>query len=230
MNESVDISGYELSRKWFDFTFENTSIISPAHTALYFFIIEHNNRLGWKKEFGLPRQMAMDALGIKNHRTYSKIFENLIEWGFVKVIERAKNQYSSNIIAIVKNTKATTKALDRALYKQLQKQSNSTDLGIVCIDKPLTNKPLTNKQERGKRFSPPTLSDVKKQISEKKYLTVNAESFINFYGSKNWMIGKNKMTDWKKALGGWESRNQNESNQKKATSSNFLNVNENKYG
>jgi hypothetical protein len=33
-----------------------------------------------------------------------------------------------------------------------------------------------------------------------------AEEFINFYGSKNWMVGKNKMTDWHKALGGWESR------------------------
>jgi len=129
------MNSYELSRKWFDWCFDNASKIKPIHTALFFFIMEHNNRLGWKKEFGLPRDMSMDAIGVKNNRTYSKAFNDLEEWGFVEVIERSKNQYSANIISIsacVKNAPATTKALDEAMQKHLHKQS----ISIAPIDKP----------------------------------------------------------------------------------------------
>ena len=35
---------------------------------------------------------------------------------------------------------------------------------------------------------------------------VDAEAFISFYESKGWMIGKNKMKDWKQAIITWEKR------------------------
>lgn len=50
------MNGYELSRKWFDWCFENPEKINPNHSAMYFFIIEHCNRLGWKDKFGLPTE------------------------------------------------------------------------------------------------------------------------------------------------------------------------------
>lgn len=124
-----ELNGYDLSREWFDFAFENTDIISPLHTAIYFFCIEQCNRLGWKSKFGLPTQMAMDAIGVKNWRTYNKAFNELVNWGFIKVIQKSKNQYSATVIALVKNTKAHTKALTKAM----QKHSKST----VGINKPI---------------------------------------------------------------------------------------------
>lgn len=60
------------------------------------------------------------------------------------------------------------------------------------------------------RFSPPSESEVQNQIQEKGYSHVTAEEFCSFYGSKNWMVGKNKMTDWRLALGGWEARRSKE--------------------
>lgn len=130
---------FKLSRDWFDWCFENPEKVKPNHTALYFFCIEHCNRLGWKEKFGLPSEMAKDAIGIKNYRTYSKTFENLIEWGFIKLIQKSKNQYSANVIAIAENTKANTKALSKATQKHVQKQRKS----IVCIDIPETLLPET---------------------------------------------------------------------------------------
>lgn len=132
---------FKLSRNWFDFCFENPEKINPNHAALYFFIIEHCNRLGWKEKFGLPMEMSKDAIGIKNYRTYSKAFSDLVEWGFIKIIEKSKNQYSANVIAIVENTKANTKAYDKALQKHSQKHCNS----IVGIDILETLIPETNK-------------------------------------------------------------------------------------
>lgn len=61
------------------------------------------------------------------------------------------------------------------------------------------------------KFSPPSLLEVQNYIIEKKY-GVNAHSFWNFYESKNWMVGKNKMKDYKKAIAGWESREKENSN------------------
>lgn len=139
------MNSYELSRIWFDFCFENPEKIKPNHTALYFFIIEHCNRLGWKEKFGLPMEMAKEAIGISNYRTYSKTFEDLVEWGFIIVHQKSKNQYSANIIAIAQNAKANTKASTKALDTAMQKHSQKQVHGIVGIDKPnnlITNKPI----------------------------------------------------------------------------------------
>lgn len=157
------MNSYELSRNWFDFTFENPEIIKPVHTAMYFFIIEHCNRLGWKEKFGLPMEMTKDAIGISNYKTYSKTLNSLIEWGFVKLIQKSKNQYSSTIIALVKNTKASTKALTKASLKHVPKQVRGTAHSIVCIDKPINlitnnkiesveNSSHSNFEERKKKF------------------------------------------------------------------------------
>lgn len=62
-----------------------------------------------------------------------------------------------------------------------------------------------NKEKEG-RFTPPTLSEVQEYIKEKGY-HIDAESFIDFYASKGWMVGKNKMKDWKAAVRTWEKRN-----------------------
>lgn len=137
----AEFNSYELSRNWFDWCFENPDKINSNHTALYFFIIEHCNRLGWKEKFGLPTTMTMDALGIKNYKTYAKTFDSLVEWGFIKLIEKSKNQWSATVIALVKNTKANTKALSKASLTHSLKQVQST----VSIDKPInliTNKPI----------------------------------------------------------------------------------------
>lgn len=82
---------------------------------------------------------------------------------------------------------------------------NQTDTkGVPSIDKVRLDK----NREKGKkaRFLPPSLEEIKEQIKEKKYTQVNAESFYNFYQANGWMVGKNKMKDWKAALAGWESR------------------------
>ena len=137
------MNGYELSRVWFNYCFDNPEKVKPINAAIFFFAIEHCNRLGWKEKFGFPSQMVMEAIGVKNWRTYSKALNELVEWGFIKMIETSRNQYSSNIIAIVKNTKAPTKALDKALSNHYTKQVQST----VSIDKQL-NKEQLNKEQK----------------------------------------------------------------------------------
>ena len=56
-----------------------------------------------------------------------------------------------------------------------------------------------------KYFKKPTIFEVKDYCTLRKN-NVDAEAFISFYESKGWMIGKNKMKDWKQAILTWEKR------------------------
>lgn len=140
------MNSYDLSRKFTDFSFENPSLIKPNHYALYFFAIEHCNRLGWKKEFGLPTTMTMEAIGIRSYNTYINTFNELVNFGFFKLIEKSKNQYSSNIIELSNFDKSQDKALDKAFIKHTTKQSESTQQSIDSIIKQITNNQYTKKQ------------------------------------------------------------------------------------
>jgi hypothetical protein len=42
---------FKLTRSYWDFSFSNPEKIKPIHTAIYFFAIEHCNRLAWKEKF-----------------------------------------------------------------------------------------------------------------------------------------------------------------------------------
>lgn len=63
------------------------------------------------------------------------------------------------------------------------------------------------KKKRGKKFTPPSLQEISEYIRDKKY-HVDPDSFINFYESKGWMVGKNKMKSWKACIATWEKRNE----------------------
>ena len=84
------------------------------------------------------------------------------------------------------------------------------------------NKPLTTdievKKERIKDinnsvFKKPTIDEVK-EYCESRNNGIVAEVFIDFYESKGWMIGKNKMKDWKAAVRTWERFRKEDKNSK----------------
>ena len=58
------------------------------------------------------------------------------------------------------------------------------------------------------RFVPPTLEDVQAYCQERNN-NVNPERFIDYYTSNGWLVGKNKMKDWKAAVRTWEKSGYN---------------------
>lgn len=60
------------------------------------------------------------------------------------------------------------------------------------------------------RFIPPNLEEVKEYCFERKN-KIDPQRFIDYYEARGWMIGKNKMKNWKAAIRTWENQNkQNE--------------------
>jgi hypothetical protein len=138
------MNGYDLSRNFWNWAFDNPEKISPNHAAIYFFAVEHCNRLGGKEKFGFPSQMTMDAIGIKKHSTYIRYFNDLVEFGFFKLLEKSKNQYSANIISLTNAMPKKGKALDKAFMNHAAKQTESNGQSKRSIDKQLNNR--TTKQ------------------------------------------------------------------------------------
>jgi len=66
-------------------------------------------------------------------------------------------------------------------------------------------KKLRIKESIISRFAPPTLEEVKKYCTERNN-GVNSDKWHNFYSAKGWMVGKNKMKDWKAAVRTWEEK------------------------
>ena len=62
---------------------------------------------------------------------------------------------------------------------------------------------VNEKEKVNKIFKPPTVEDVRSYCVERGN-SVDPQSFVDFYESKGWMIGKNKMKDWKAAVRTWE--------------------------
>ena len=125
---------YSLSRSFWDFSFSNPEKMKPIHSSIYFFAIEHCNRLWWKDKFWFPTTMVMDAIWISNYSSYKKWLEELVEWGFIKMIQVSKNQYSANVISLIQFVWSTDKALDKALIKHGTKQHIKQDESIASID------------------------------------------------------------------------------------------------
>lgn len=83
------------------------------------------------------------------------------------------------------------------------------------IEKEISNKEINNNNnnndndnerivdESSKRFIPPTVDMVSEYCLERNN-SVDPEEFVDFYTSKGWLIGKNKMKDWKAAVRTWE--------------------------
>lgn len=73
-----------------------------------------------------------------------------------------------------------------------------------------------NSPPKGKRFTPPSVEEVKAYCLERKN-GLDAQAFVDFYSSKGWKVGNNPMKDWKAAVRTWENRRKGESPKKETS-------------
>ena len=70
----------------------------------------------------------------------------------------------------------------------------------------------------GKRFVPPTITDLDSYIVLKGY-DFDAEAFIAHYTANGWKVGRNKMKSWQSACVTWErtAREKQKANRRQST-------------
>lgn len=86
----------------------------------------------------------------------------------------------------------------------MSKPAGIPNNGIPSIGKDsLVKDSVINSADKPHGFTPPNIQDVRSYCQERGN-KVDPENFWDFYQAKNWMIGKNKMKDWRAAVRTWE--------------------------
>ena len=115
---------------------------------------------------------------------------------------------------------------DTVSIRYLYRTDTSVTVSVYNTDTDIYNNSLNNinninniytdrPKKKVVKFVPPTVDEISEYCRERKN-NVNPEKFFDFYESKGWMIGKNKMKDWKAAVRTWE-RGDNKSASSKST-------------
>ena len=84
----------------------------------------------------------------------------------------------------------------------------------IMEDNKTINNTFNNTTNKGTRFTPPSVDEVSDYCNQRNN-SVDAETFIDFYQAKGWMVGKNKMKDWKACVRTWETNRKQRSKPRK---------------
>ena len=103
------------------------------------------------------------------------------------------------------NSKANVSEADKIRVEEIREDESREDKEDVTD--------INVGHKSSKRFTPPTLDDVSDYCYERGN-AVDPQRFVDYYTSNGWMVGKNKMKDWKAAVRTWE---QKEGSKPKAT-------------
>ena len=73
------------------------------------------------------------------------------------------------------------------------------------------------------KFQKPNIEEISNYCKERKN-NVNPSKFIDFYESKGWMVGKNKMKDWKACVRTWENSSFDKKDSLKVDTGKYTNI------
>lgn len=93
-------------------------------------------------------------------------------------------------------TVTQSNAIDKEEEREEEGEGEEEDIQVAVPAEPPVKK-------RSKAFQPPTVEEVRDYCIERENV-VDPETFVDFYASKGWMVGKTKMKDWKAAVRTWE--------------------------
>lgn len=218
------INGFEQIKLFYSWVFNNQDKnINATHISLYLFLINQNNRANWVEWFKCPYDLGMAGSCIGSRNTYYKVLDELKNWKLIDY-KKGVNNYKAPMVKIyLLKSEQLTEQVPIPLCEPLIEQL--TDPLTEHIYKLITNniKLITNNYDKFEKF---ILNDLKKESKENKFViptileiknycierknSVDAEKFFNFYESKGWMVGKNKMKDWKACVRTWESKENNQ--------------------
>tara|TARA_R110002020_G_scaffold2243_1_gene10481 strand:- start:777 stop:1412 length:636 start_codon:yes stop_codon:yes gene_type:complete len=138
----------------------------------------------------------------KSKTSISKWISQLVAFGYVSVAftyKEGSKEIDNRYISILNG--GIEEKLNTPIEEKLKDNTTSINTNIT----------YNNKREF---FKKPNVLEIKDYCLERNN-NIDAESFFDFYESKNWFVGKNKMKDWKASIRTWERRNKDQSNKSK---------------
>ena len=176
----------------------------------------------------LKMKMLRSLPGI-SPELFDQILNRLVRWGFfdASLFDSVKVLTSRGIqrryFEAIKRRKTDGDDIPYLLDETGAKKVNVCRNPVNVSNNPVnvSNNPQSKVKERkekppkggkkkaapgGATFCPPTVGDVEAYAGEMGYEGMDAARFCAFYDSKGWMVGRNKMRDWRAAVRGWHMR------------------------
>ncbi len=129
-------------------------------------------------------------------------------------------EYNANAMQVNSTCKASEIQLDSQTDDTAESEETPIEEKSIAPTTKEENAPIkidatptlpTHKEDNpasAKRFVPPKIEEVREYCQQRQN-NVDAEKWYNFYSSKGWMIGKNKMKDWQACVRTWEQQEEN---------------------
>lgn len=166
-------------------------IISAHEQDFYMYLMHRCNVLFWKNPFHQSSEVLCSVLGM-NRNMLTTRRKRLKQLGLIDYKEgKTKSKPAEYTILYTRNDKVTNHAPDVAPDTSDDKKQKRSQKDFKLA------------KEENIRFCPPTTQDVEKYCTDRNN-NVDALRFVDFYTAKGWMLGKNKMKDWKAAVRTWE--------------------------
>ena len=145
----------------------------------------------------------------------NKYFSNLYKKSIVTVSKWVSELVSNGYITTYYTYKGGTKEIDRRYISILKggiKENKKGGIKENFKDNNTSINTNTTYSNNKGRFNKPTIIEIAEYCNKRKN-NIDAETFYDFYESKDWKIGKyNKMKDWKACVRTWEKRQTTNSN------------------
>tara|TARA_R100000664_G_scaffold923_1_gene2598 strand:- start:92 stop:736 length:645 start_codon:yes stop_codon:yes gene_type:complete len=138
----------------------------------------------------------------------NKYFSKLYNKSVVTISKWVNELISNGYISSYYTYKGGTKEIDRRYLSILKGGIKENDKGGIKENfkdnNTKVNNNITYSNNKG-RFKKPTINDINDYCKQRNN-TIDAETFFDFYESKDWKVGKTKMKDWKACVRTWEKR------------------------
>ena len=171
---------------------------------LYFLTNEHTNIAGI---YELPLRVMAFETGIDKDMLPKMIekFDGRIYYieGRIFIKNFIKNQDTSSK-DVKEGIKKIIRELPESVLEGVGRVMGLPEISILILISILIPKSISESKRVG-RFAPPALQELTDYCLERKN-GISPQGFIDFYESKGWFIGRNKMVSWKAAVRTWEKR------------------------
>lgn len=194
--------------------YEGIGIIAAVVYSLLKDRMTLSRKNGWADENGdiylMFRQSDIEDTLHISHPTCVKAMKQLERYDLIDVIRQGVQKPNKVYIKKLKNLTSRSK---KNLHQEVKKINTNYTESSETENNETENVEVAGKPAHARKtFKAPSLSEVQAYCQERGN-GIDPERFVDFYAAKGWMIGKNKMKDWKAAVRTWERREKKQTDQ-----------------
>ena len=156
-------------------------------------------------------------LKIKSKGALTARVQKILKAGFIKLLEKRKNGHKLLYFQMTEKVDTLFISMNSPIHENenpiyFEKKPIHINENPIHENEPIStikDNTINNyaiKIKRAHSFIIPTIKEINSYCLERGN-SIDAETFFDFYESKGWKVGQNKMKDWKASVRTWEKRN-----------------------